>query len=333
MKQIKIRVNYLKNLFNFIVAALYGAALCQAQAPETTIAGIKYIRTGDGTCRASMVKTDNPLSNYTVKSTVTIDGEECTVTSISDMGINAVLDNDGSAYEHYSIKYKISFPEFVDTICSYCFKGPEKISYHFTRWKDFSFPNARVIESYAFANCVGDIIIPEGVEEIGYKINGDYQFGPTIISLPSTLKRMSALAVSHTDLTAAPTFWSTTPPVIIPLPDGNSFPLNFENNLYACIYVLPASLDVYKNAVGWCNVPYIEPISGLDAIDKVATGEDIAFEVSDSTIKAMNCSQPVEVYTNDGRCVAVGTDGTVSGINAGLYIVRCGATVSKVYVR
>ena len=332
MRQREKKMNYRRGVFSLLIALLFGgAALCQAQAPETTIAGIKYVRTGDGTCRASMVKTDNPLSNYTVKSTVTIDGEECTVTSISDMAINAI-NGEYEDYRYWFVNYKIKFPEHVDTICAYCFQAyGVNECWDFTIWKELSFPKSRVIESYAFSTCVGDIVIPEGVEELGYKINGECEYGPNILSLPSTLKRMSALAVTLNEGVKPPIFWSTTPAEIIPLSNGNTFPIN-DIPSYAAIYVPEVSIEAYKNAQGWCDIPDIRPIK-VNALENVATDKEVRFEVSDSAISAVNGLQPVEVYTTDGRCVAVGTDGTVSGINAGLYIVRCGATVSKVYVR
>ena len=332
MKRIERITTHTRGLLPLIIALLFGGvALCHAQAPEKVLRGIRYTRTGEGTCRASMVK-DDVYKSYIVNPTVTINGEECRVTSISDMGINAIAGENYDDYRYKYVRYEIKFPEFVDTICAYCFQAyGVNECWDFTIWKELSFPKSRVIESYAFSTCVGDIVIPEGVEELGYKINGECEYGPNILSLPSTLKRMSALAVTLNEGVKPPIFWSTTPAEIIPLSNGNTFPIN-DIPSYAAIYVPEVSIEAYKNAQGWCDIPDIRPIK-VNALENVATDKEVRFEVSDSAISAVNGLQPVEVYTTDGRCVAVGTDGTVSGLNVGLYIVRCGATVSKVYVR
>ena len=187
MKRIVTRTIHTRGLLPLLIALLLGGvALCHAQAPEKVFRGIRYTKTGDGTCRASMVK-DYPYQTYTINSPVTIDGEECRVTSISDMGINAVYDMNEDNWnalglQYYSAKYAIKFPEYVDTICAHCFHGHDvELDWGFTLWKDFSFPKSRVIESYAFATLkksakqeMVDISIPEGVEEIGCKINGEF---------------------------------------------------------------------------------------------------------------------------------------------------------------
>ena len=290
MKRIKLRILSARSILSLLMALfLGGLGLCQAQTSEKEIRGIRYTKTGDGTCRASMIK-EYPYQTYTVNSSVTIDGEECTVTSISDMGINAVYDmNEDNwnalGFQYYSAKYKIRFPEYVDTICAQCFRGHDvELDWGFTLWENFNFPKSRVIESYAFATLnKGDMFIPEGVEEIGCKINGeiwhyddysDIYFGPKIVSLPSTLRRMSALGVTGNEVT----IWAKTPPEIIPTSDGCMLPINYKlsNNKrkyeskYVTIYVPEESIEAYKKAPGWCEVPnikaakpYSEDINGI----------------------------------------------------------------------
>ena len=280
MKRIERITTHTRGLLPLIIALLFGGvALCHAQAPEKVLRGIRYTRTGEGTCRASMVK-DDVYKSYIVNPTVTINGEECRVTSISDMGINAIAGENYDDYRYKYVRYEIKFPEFVDTICAYCFQAyGVNECWDFTIWKELSFPKSRVIESYAFSTCVGDIVIPEGVEELGYKINGECEYGPNILSLPSTLKRMSALAVSRTELTKSPTIWAKTPPEIIPTSDKCVLPINncdvsrdkkeYENE-YVTIYVPEESIEAYKKAPGWCKVPniiaakpYSEDINGI----------------------------------------------------------------------
>ena len=331
MKRIERITTHTRGLLPLLIALLLGGvALCHAQAPEKVFRGIRYTKTGDGTCRASMVN-DYPHQTYTINSPVTIDGEECRVTSISDMGINAVYDMNEDNWnalglQYYSAKYAIKFPEYVDTICAHCFHGHDvELDWGFTLWKDFSFPKSRVIESYAFATLkksaiqeMVDISIPEGVEEIGCKINGEFNdyegisFGPQIVSLPYTLRRMSALGVTGNEII----IWAKTPPEIIPTSDGCMLPINYDvsrdkkkyESEYLTIYVPEESIEAYKKAPGWCNVPNIKaakPYSeDMNGIRYTVTGDGIcdAQALADVSLNAKTIKIPSSVTLQGQVC-------------------------------
>ena len=274
-------------------------------------------------CKPALTNVEFKTSGYKVLSHVEIDGKDYTVTSIDYMGYrrNTPLGD---------INYPLILPNTIERICQDCFFS--------TDWQPFELPSSiRVIETNAFGMCSGiPLNIPEGVDSIGTTINW---YNPTPVTLPSTLKKVGHRAIWFSEDKAELVCYAKIPPEVA-AESGQKIVFAREGynargeNLKRCdkLYVPEESVEIYKNTRGWNDAKEILPIPHT-GVEVSGGSNHVSFEVGDGTITAMNAAQPVEVYTNDGRCVAVGTDGTVSGINAGLYIVRCGATVSKVYVR
>ncbi len=310
---------------------------------SVVIGSFRYTESGPGTCCASFyVEPDDPehkgegwgkpaysrvelkAHGNPVLSYVDIDGERYTVTSISSMGIqrdSPLIGGPNGA---------LFLPNTIEKICDNCFG--------WTDWYPFELPSSlRVIGSYAFDNCTGiSLNLPEGVDSIGTCIN---HWNSAPITLPSTLRKVGVQAIWFSEDKAELVCYAKIPPEVAPV-GGKVMVYEREGynptveNLKRCdkLYVPKESVEAYKNARGWNDAKEILPIPET-GIERVDGNEEVKFEVGAGAITAVNGSHPIEVYTTDGRRVAVGADGTVTGLNAGLYIVRCGAAVSKIYIR
>ena len=95
----------------------------------------------------------------------------------------------GSAFCHcYSLSGTLTLPESLERIDSYCFQGCTMLTGTLTIPSKLKVINSGCFDSCSFS---GDLIIPEGVEEIGdyaFQVSGSYKS----LSLPNSLKKLGA---------------------------------------------------------------------------------------------------------------------------------------------
>ena len=171
-----------------------------------------------------------------------------------------------------------------------------------------------IIQGFSKNSISSDIVIPEGVEELGKRAFAENYFNK--IELPSTIKRIESEAFYESALTVI--ICHAVEPVTIVREDNPDYPYlwNKTNPRYGQIYVPAQSVEAYKASECW------------KYFDVYPMTPDMV-----NSIKDVNAGQndfaATEVYNLDGVKVAGSTD----NLPAGIYIVRKGSKTSKIVVQ
>jgi len=129
-------------------------------------------------------------------------------------------------------------------------------AFSFSGLTSITIPNSvTTIDIGAFQMCedLTSVIIGNSVETIGYR--AFQRTNLTSITIPNSVRHIGNCVFAHTGLTSMILF-HTIPPRNF----GNFF---CDETSSACIYVLDASLEAFRTAEGWRDLPCILPISQM----------------------------------------------------------------------
>lgn len=167
-----------------------------------------------------------------------------------------------------------------------------------------------IINGFSRCGLSDDIVIPEGVEELGrIAFSGNYFI---MIDLPSTMKRIDSNSFSNSWLNCI--ICRAVEPVTIE--GSHSYLWDYTTPIYGTIYVPAQSVEAYQALECW-RYFRVEPMTPeMESDVKMITNEHGDFAET-------------EVYNLMGNKVATST----GNLPAGIYIVRHGDKTTKVFIR
>ena len=182
------------------------------------------------------------------------------------------------------------------------------------------------IRASAFQDCAGlqEMKFPEGMTAIGEK--AFYRCtGLKRLSFPTTLASIGTEAFSEcTGLEEIDC------PIVQPIPINIT---EFWNVPSTCVLNVPEGCWLeYANATRWNGFDIEEVPVSVPAVELSGEFRSVVrLEAGGMTLAPVE-GQRVAVYTVDGRCVHVGTDGAQLSLPSGIYIVRIGERSWRVLV-
>ena len=189
-------------------------------------------------------------------------------------------------------------------------------------------PNSvTLIGDEAFGGCSGltNIEIPNSVTSIGVRAFYDCS-GLTSLTLGSSVTSIGEYAFSGCD-GLKEVYCKMETPV--------ETEATFRDDVYmnAVLYVPEGCKEAYEKVDPWRNFWTIEEFDPTGISSVIVNGGQFV-TVDGGTIKVDNADgQTVNVYTVGGQCVYSGTDSTISNLAKGVYVVKSGDNVAKIFLK
>lgn len=185
----------------------------------------------------------------------------------------------------------------------------------------------------AFIHCDGltSVEIPNSVTTIGNQALWECN-NLERITLGSSVAEIGSQAFGGGEKVIEVTCLSTVPPVSTGTP-ASTFADEAYNN--ATLYVPEGCESVYRDVEPWSLFADIAELTGTGIGNVSADGKNVAVTAGDGVITVSGVAEGnvIEIYTVSGEQVYRGTDKSVGGLSAGIYVVNAGATTQKVVVR
>lgn len=203
--------------------------------------------------------------------------------------------------------------------------GDNAFRYNYQLEKIIIPSSVTIIGDGAFQDCtnLSDVTLSEGLLKIGKNAFQTCWF--TYIKIPSTVTSIGEGAFNGTIY--KPSHLQIVNCLALEPPEAALDTFD-DNTLYNGRLKVPEeSLDLYKSRRPWCDFRNIEAMAG---IDEVNADNDVKVWNDRGVIHIEGANNTIIVFNVNGREIAKTQENPVSGLPAGLYLVKVGNSTFKV---